>query len=300
MKTDTCAPESMTLFEDYQIRRVYDEETETWWFSVIDIVQVLTQQADYQTARKYWNKLKQRLSAEGSQLVTNCHQLKMTATDGKQRSTDVATAQSLLRLVQSIPSPKAEPIKLWLAKVGYQRMQEMADPAMSLDRARETWQKHGRSEKWIQQRMTGQETRNKLTDYWSNHDIKQGEEFAILTNIIHQEWAAVSVKDHKALKGLKSQNLRDHMSEAELIFTALAELSTRQIAASENATGMDENSTAAKMGGGIAKKARKELEEKTGKKVITSDNYLPPVSKKLIKKARLKKSARKRTSGDKP
>jgi len=300
MKTDTCAPESMALFEDYQIRRVYDEETETWWFSVIDIVQVLTQQADYQTARKYWNKLKQRLDKEGSQLVTNCHQLKMTATDGKQRVTDVATAETLLRLVQSVPSPKAEPIKRWLAKVGYERMQEMADPAMSLDRARETWQKHGRSEKWIQQLMTGQETRNKLTDYWSNHDIKQGEEFAILTNIIHQEWTSVSVKSHKALKGLKSQNLRDHMSEAELIFTALAELSTRQIADSENAAGMDDNSSAAKAGGGIAKKARKELEAKTGKKVITSDNYLPPAGKKSIKKAKLKKPGRKRSSGKKP
>ena len=164
----------MTLFEDYQIRRIYDEDAEIWWFSVIDIVRVLTQQDDYQAARKYWNKLKQRLTWEGSQLVTNCHQLKMTATDGKQRFTDVATAETLLRLVQSVPSPKAEPIKLWLAKVGYERMQEMSDPARSLNRARETWQKHGRSEKWIQQRMTGQETRNKLTDYWSGHDIKQG------------------------------------------------------------------------------------------------------------------------------
>ncbi len=274
----------MTLFEDYQIRRVYDEDTEIWWFSVVDIVQVLTQQADYQTARKYWNKLKQRLTKEGSQSVTNCHRLKLPAADGKKYLTDVATAETLLRLVQSIPSSKAEPIKLWLAKVGYERMQEMADPAMSLNRARETWQKHGRSEKWIQQRMTGQETRNKLTDYWSNHDIKQGEDFAILTNIIHLEWADVNVKDHKKQKGLKSQNLRDHMSEAELIFTALAELSTRQIAETETATGMDENKSAAKTGGGIAKKARKELEAKTGKKVITSDNYLPPTGKKSIRK----------------
>ncbi len=276
----------MTLFENYQIRRVYDEEAEIWWFSVIDIVQVLTQQADYQTARKYWNKLKQRLSKEGSQLVTNCHQLKMTATDGKQRLTDAATAETLLRLVQSIPSPKAEPIKLWLAKVGYERMQEMADPAMSLNRARETWQKHGRSKKWIQQRMMGQETRNKLTDYWSNHDIKQGEEFAILTNIIHQEWTGINIKNHKSLKGLKTQNLRDHMSEAELIFTALAELSTRQIAETETATGMEENTTVAKTGGGIAKKARKELEAKTGRKVISADNYLPEDGKKHIKKGK--------------
>jgi DNA-damage-inducible protein D len=264
-----------TLFEDHSIRRIYDEESNIWWFSVIDIVQVLTQQPDYQAARKYWNKLKERLKKEGSQLVTNCHQLKMLAGDGKQRLTDVATAETLLRLVQSIPSPKAEPIKLWLAKVGYERMQEMADPARSLNRARETWQKHGRSEKWIQQRMMGQETRNKLTDYWTNHDIKQGEEFAILTNIIHQEWAELSVKDHKNLKGLVDQNLRDHMSEAELIFTALAELSTRQIAESVEATGLDENKSAAKTGGNIAKKARVELEQKTGKKVVTGKNYLP-------------------------
>ena len=272
------------IFEEHKIRRVYDEATEIWWFSVVDIVQVLTQQPDYQTARKYWNKLKERLGKEGSQLVTNCHQLKMAAEDGKQRLTDVATAETLLRLVQSVPSPKAEPIKLWLAKVGYERMQEMADPARSLERARETWKKHGRSEKWIQQRMTGQETRNKLTDFWANHDIKEGEEYAILTNIIHQEWAEVDVKAHKAMKGLQSQNLRDHMSEAELIFTALAELSTRQIAESMEATGMNENESAAKTGGGIARKARLELEGKTGKRVVSAENYLPPAGKNLGKK----------------
>lgn len=269
MKTDS------TLFEDYSIRRIYDEESNIWWFSVVDIVQVLTQQPDYQAARNYWKVLKNRLTKEGSQSVTECNRLKLPAADGKNYLTDVATAETLLRLVQSIPSPKAEPIKLWLAKVGYERMQEMADPARSLDRARETWQKHGRSEKWIQQRMMGQETRNKLTDYWANHEIKQGEEFAILTNIIHQEWAELSVKDHKQLKGLMDQNLRDHMSEAELIFTALAELSTRQIAESVEATGLDENKTAAKTGGNIAKKARVELEQKTGKKVVTRQNYLP-------------------------
>jgi DNA-damage-inducible protein D len=233
------------LFETNKIRRVYDEKTETWWFSVVDIIQVLTQPSDYQSARKYWKVLKGRLAKEGSQLVTNCYQLKMTAEDGKQRLTDVATAETLLRMVQSIPSPKAEPIKLWLARVGYERMQELADPALSMDRARETWRKHGRSDKWIQQRMTGQETRNKLTDYWANHDIKKGEEFSILTNIIHQEWSGVSVKGHKELKGLESQNLRDHMTEAELIFTALAELSTRQIAETDEATGMTENKVAA-------------------------------------------------------
>ncbi len=281
-------PIQPAIFETHAIRRVYDEASETWWFSVVDIVQVLTQQPDYQTARKYWNKLKERLGKEGSQLVTNCHQLKMTAEDGKQRVTDVATAETLLRLVQSVPSPKAELIKLWLAKVGYERMQEMADPALSLDRARETWQKHGRSEKWIQQRMTGQETRNKLTDYWANHDIKQGEEFAILTNIIHQEWSGVSVKAHKTLKGLLDHNLRDHMSEAELIFTALAELSTRQIAETDDATGMAENTEAATKGGAIAKQARKALEAKTGKPVVSGGNFLPPgkqSARKVTKKS---------------
>ena len=236
----------LAFFEAHEIRRVYDEKTEIWWFSVVDIIQVLTQQPDFQSARNYWKVLKNRLGKEGSQSVTNCNRLKMPAADGKKYLTDVATAETLLRLVQSVPSTKAEPIKLWLAKVGYERMREMADPALSLDRARETWQKHGRSDKWIQQRMTGQETRNKLTDYWAEHDIKKGEEFAILTNIIHQEWSGVSVKNHKDIKGLQSQNLRDHLSEAELIFTALAELSTRQIAEVDDATGMVENKVAAK------------------------------------------------------
>ena len=268
---------SAMQFDGKDIRRVYDEASETWWFSVMDVVQVLTEQADDLTARKYWNKLKSRLDKEGSQLVTNCHQLKMKAADGRQRLTDVATAETLLRLVQSIPSPKAEPIKLWLAKVGYERMQEMADPALSLNRARETWQQHGRSEKWIQQRMTGQETRNKLTDYWREHDVHSGDEFAILTNIIHQEWSGVSVKDHKSIKGLKTHNLRDHMSEAELIFTALAELSTRQVAETQQATGLQENKGAALVGGRIAKQARKQLEQQTGRSVVTGSNYLAPL-----------------------
>lgn len=264
------------IFEQYKIRRLYDEENEQWYFSVVDIIQVLLEQPDFQLARNYWNKLKGRLKKEGNESVTNCHRLKLEAADGKKYLTDVATAEVILRLVQSVPSPKAEPIKLWLAKVGYERMQEMVDPSKSLDRAREAWQKHGRSEKWIQQRMMGQETRNKLTDYWKDHGVNEPKEFAILTNIIHQEWADISVKDHKKAKGLKSQNLRDHMSEAELIFTALAELSTRQIAETTNATGMKENKKAGKQGGGIAKKARMELEEKTGQKVVSSDNFLKP------------------------
>ena len=277
------------IFEEYEIRRTYDDASETWWFSVVDIVQVLTQQPDYQTARKYWNKLKERLSKEGSESVTNCHRLKLPASDGKQYLTDVATAETLLRLVQSVPSPKAEPIKMWLAKVGFERMQEMADPALSLDRARETWQQHGRSEKWIQQRMTGQETRNKLTDYWATHDVKKGQEFALLTNIIHQEWSGVSVKAHKQKKGLTSHNLRDHMSEAELIFTALAELSTRQIAESTEAKGLPENASAAKTGGQLAKRARLELEGRTGKKVVSGENFLAPVTPASAKKIAKKK-----------
>jgi len=282
---------TIAIFEDYKIRRHYDEKNEVWYFSVIDILHVLLQNDNYQTSRKYWNKLKERLKKEGSQSVTDCHQLKLPASDGKKYKTDAASPQTLLRLIQSVPSPKAEPIKLWLAKVGYERMQDMADPAKSLNRAREYWQQHGRSEKWIQQRMTGQETRNKLTDYWKEHDIKDEEEYAIITNIIHREWTGVSVKQHKGMKSLKSQNLRDHMSEAELIFTALAELSTRQIAESNQAIGFNENKTAGKKGGAIAKKARLDLESKTGKSVVTGKNFLPP--KKQVKQIKnRKKSAR--------
>ena len=270
-------------FDGQSIRRVYDEDTETWWFSVIDVVQVLTQS---KSAKRYWSDLKRKLALEAAseQPYEEIVQLKLTATDGKQRETDCAKAATLLRVIQSIPSPKAEPIKLWLAKVGYERMQEMADPALTLDRARQTWQQHGRSDKWIQQRMTGQETRNKLTDYWRAHEIKAGQEFAILTNIIHQEWTGVSVKDHKQAKGLTSHNLRDHMTEAELIFTALAELSTRQIAETTDATGMIDNKIAAKAGGGIARQARRQLESQTGKPVVSGQNYLPPrAAKKTLK-----------------
>jgi DNA-damage-inducible protein D len=276
--------EDLTLFDNKRIRHIYDEEKEVYYFSVIDIVAILIEK-DYQSARKYWNKLAQRLRNEGSeQTVTNCHQLKLQADDGKMRKTDVADIKTIFRIIQSIPSKKAEPIKQWLAKVGQERVQEMADPSKAINRARETYQKLGRSEKWIQQRMTGQETRNKLTDYWKDHEITEGEEYAILTNIIHQEWSGLSVKEHKDLKGLKSQNLRDHMSEAELIFTALAELSTRQIAEAENATGMEENKKSAKRGGKIAKEAKEKLELETGKKVVTDSNFLPHKQPKQIKK----------------
>jgi hypothetical protein len=270
---------SLAVFESYKIRRHYDEQAETWFFSVVDIIAVLIQQPDFQSARNYWKVLKNRLKKEGSESVTKCNRLKMEAADGKKYLTDVADPETLLRLIQSVSSPKAEPIKLWLAKVGYERLQDMSDPARSLDRAREYWRERGRSEKWIQQRMMGQETRNKLTDYWKDHEITKEDEYAMLTNIIHQEWSGVSVKKHKDIKGLKTQNLRDHMNEAELIFTALAELSTRQIAESVDATGMNENADVGKKGGRIAKKARLELESKTGKSVITSENYLPPAKK---------------------
>ncbi|MEP6966206.1 MAG: Bro-N domain-containing protein [Polaromonas sp.] len=273
-----------TQFDGQSIRRVYDEAADIWWFSVVDVVKVLT---DSNNARRYWSDLKRKLAQEAGseQPYAEIVQLKLPAPDGKQRETDCAKAATLLRIVQSIPSPKAEPIKLWLAKVGYERIQEMADPALSLDRARETWQQHGRSDKWIAQRMTGQETRNKLTDYWSEHNIKEGKEFAILTNIIHQEWSGLGVKEHKDIKGLKSQNLRDHMSEAELIFTALAELSTRQIAEKDDATGLPENKAAAQAGGRIARGARRALEDQTGKSVVTGDNYLPPARTKTLNKA---------------
>jgi DNA-damage-inducible protein D len=264
---------NIKLFEEKKVRSQYDADKEKWYFSVIDVIEILT---DSSVPKRYWSDLKNKLAKEGSEAYENIVRLKMEAPDGKMRETDVADTETLLRLIQSIPSPKAEPFKQWLAKVGYERMQEINDPSQSIDRARENWQKLGRSEKWIQQRMTGQETRNKLTDYWQESGVKKGEEFAALTNIIHQEWTGLTVKKHKDLKGLKSQNLRDHMSEAELIFTALAELSTRQIAETEKAKGLQQNAVASKKGGAVAKNARKELEAKTGKSVITGDNFLPP------------------------
>lgn len=270
----------MTVFEDQPVRRTWDEKEEKWYFSVIDIIGILSQSAD---PRNYWKVLKSRLNKEGSELVTKCNQLKLIATDGKMRNTDVADVETVLRLVQSIPSPKAEPFKLWLAKVGYERMRETVDPELAVSRGRKNWQTMGRSQKWIEQRMLSVETRNKLTDYWADHGIEKSEEFAKLTNVIHQEWSGLSVKSHKSLKNLKSQNLRDHMSEAEIIFTALAELSTRQISEIEKAEGYGQNKIVARKGGRISGNARKALEEQTGKKVVSSENFLPknPNPKKL-------------------
>ncbi len=270
----------LIIFKGKNIRRKWNSKNEKWYFSVVDIISVLIDQQDHKRAQSYWTTLKNRLKDEESQVITKCDQLKMTASDGKKYLTDVADVETLFRLIQSVPSPKAEPIKLWLAKVGYERLQDMSDPARSLNRARNYWQKMGRSEKWIQQRMMGQETRNKLTDYWKTHEVNEQNEYAILTNIIHEEWSDLSVKEYKKLKSLKSENLRDHMTEAELIFSALAEFSTRQIAEKLNSIGFEENKLPSKKGGGIAKLARTELEKKIGKSIISDTNYLP-VRKKL-------------------
>ena len=207
---------NIVTFGKNKIRRYFDEEKEVWYFSIIDIIRALTESVN---ARDYWYKMKVRVKSEdGLELSTICRQLKMKASDGKMRMTDAANVEALFRIIQSIPSPKAEPIKMWLAKVGHDRLKDMSDPANSLDRAREYWKQQGRGEKWVQQRMMGQETRNKLTDYWKSHEITKEQEYAILTNIIHKEWSELNVKEHKQIKNLKTQNLRDHMSEAELIF----------------------------------------------------------------------------------
>ncbi len=272
----------LAIFEGKKIRRVWDEKKELWYFSVADVIAVLTESGNPQV---YWRVMKKRLIDEGSgETVTKCNGLKMEAPDGKMRLTDAADTETLFRLIQSIPSPKAEPFKLWLARVGYERVEEISDPEKALNRSRNYWQRMGRSQAWIQQRMMGQEIRNKLTDYWKNSEVKEQDEYAILTNIIHEEWSDLSVKEHKSLKNLKRENLRDHMSDAELVFTALAELSTRQIAETMETKGLEENKIPAKKGGRVAKNARLELEQKTGKKVVTGKNFLGnKISGKLIK-----------------
>ena len=260
------------LFEDQPIRTAWDEEKEEWYFSVVDVVQTLTEQPDFQTARKYWNKLKQRLKEEGSQLVTNCHQLKMTAADGKRRMTDVADTEQLLRIIQSIPSPKAEPFKLWLAQVGRERIEETIDPEQAIDRALETYQKKGYSDEWIHQRLLSIRVRNALTDEWQKSGVQQGREYAILTDEITKAWSGMNTRQYKNLKGLKKENLRDNMSDMELILNMLAASTTTEISKERQPTSFGESVEIAKAGGEAAGEARAAVERRTGKSVITSQN----------------------------
>lgn len=261
----------IAIFEKHPVRRHWDEKQEKWYFSVVDVIAILTESKN---PRNYWKVLKNRLKKEGSETVTECNRLKMLAQDGKMRVTDAGDVETIFRLVQSVPSPKAEPLKLWLAKVGYERLQETVDPELAVNRARQNWKDRGAPEKWIEQRMRGQEIRNKLTDYWKESGVKEGLEYAKLTNIIHKEWSGLAVGEHKDLKKAEKENLRDTMTEAELVFTALAELSTTQIAKKDESQGYGENAVSAKKGGGIAKSTRKQLEEATGEKVVSEENYL--------------------------
>lgn len=254
------------LFEDKKIRTAWDEENEKWYFSIVDVIQTLTDSAD---GRKYWNKLKQRLKDEGNQLVTNCHQLKMTAADGKKRLTDVADTEQLLRIIQSVPSKKAEPFKLWLARVGSERIEETIDPEQAIDRAFETYLKKGYSKEWIGQRLLNIKIRNNLTAEWDNSGVKKGIEYAILTDEITKAWAGVTTKQYKNLKGLKKENLRDNMSDMELVLTMLAEVTTTELSKAVKPNTFEESKKVAKDGGSVAGNARKEIEEKTGKPVLT-------------------------------
>jgi len=272
---------SIVIFEQEPVRRIWSDKDEKWYFSIIDVVRILTQSP---RPRKYWNALKTKLKQEGSELSQKVGQLKMMSNDGKYYNTDTADVEVILRLIQSIPSPKAEPLKLWLAKVGYERLKETVDPEIAVNRARSNWQALGRSQKWIEQRMRGQEIRNKLTDYWATHEISKQEEFARLTNIIHKEWSGVTIKHHKIIKKLKGHNLRDHMTDAELIFTALAELSTHKVAEKDKAKGYVPNIIAATKGGRLAGRAKKDFEKLTGNKVVSEENFLPANKRKLIGK----------------
>ena len=264
--------DNIQLFEDKKIRTAWDAEKEEWYFSIVDVVCVLTDSPDYQTGRKYWNKLKQRLKEEGSELVTICHQLKMTAADGKKRLTDVADTQQLLRLIQSIPSPKAEPFKLWLAQVGRERIEETIDPEQAIDRALETYLKKGYSEEWVHQRLLAIRIRNELTDEWKERGMSKGRDYAILTDEITRAWAGMTTRQYKQLKGLKKENLRDNMSDLELVLTMLAEATTTGISKREKPAGLAENREIAKRGGSVAGRARLDIETEIGAPVITSQN----------------------------
>ena len=261
---------SIKLFESKQIRTAWDEEQEKWYFSVVDVVGVLVDSVDYLTARKYWNKLKQRLREEGNESVTNCHQLKLPAADGKKYLTDVADSEQLLRLIQSIPSKKAEPFKLWLARVGSERLDQLQDPELSIQQALRDYKRLGYSDNWINQRLKSIEIRKDLTDQWDQHGVKDSLEYATLTDIIYQAWAGKSAKEYKKFKGLKKENLRDNMTNEELVLNMLAELSTTSITRSENPTNLKENMDVAARGGKVARVAREELEAQTGKKVVSA------------------------------
>ena len=257
------------LYEDQQIRTAWDEEKQEWYFSVVDVIAVLTDSAD---PNAYWRKLKQRLKAEGNETVTNCHGLKMKAADGKRRKTDVASTEQLLRLIQSIPSPKAEPFKLWLARVGTERIEETIDPEQAIDRALETYQRKGYSDEWIHQRLMSIRVRNALTDEWQKSGVQQGREYAILTDEITRAWSGMSTRQYKNLKGLKKENLRDNMSDMELILNMLAESTSTEISKNENPSSFTESQAIAKRGGKVALEARRAVEQQTGKSVITAQN----------------------------
>lgn len=260
---------SIKLFGNDKIRAVWDDEQEKWYFSVVDVVAVLPESKDFQTARKYWNKLKQRLKEEGFEPVTNCHQLKMPAADGKMRLTDVADTEQLLRIIQSVPSPKAEPFKMWLAKVGAERLDQMQDPELSIQQAMIDYKRLGYSDNWINQRLKSIEIRKDLTDQWKLHNVEEGVQYATLTDIIYQSWAGRTSKEYKQLKGLKKENLRDNMTNEELVLNMLAELSATSITKAKNPQTLDENKTCAKEGGDVARVAREQLESKTGRSVVS-------------------------------
>ena len=271
--------QSLQIFEDRKIRTVWDDEQEKWYFSIIDTIEVLTDSKDYTTARKYWNKLKQRLKEEGNETVTNCHQFKMRALDGKMRLTDVADTEQLFRLIQSIPSPKAEPFKQWMAHVASVRIDQMQDPELSIEQAMVDYKHLGYSDAWINQRLKSIEVRKELTDEWKRTGVKEGVEFATLTDIITREWSDMRTKEYKQLKGLKKENLRDNMTNVELALNILAEASTAEISKQKNPHGFKQNVTIAREGGSVAKVARKQLEEKLGRSVISSSkatDFLPP------------------------
>ena len=261
--------DTMQFFENKKIRSVWDAEKEEWFFSIVDVVAVLTESPNPQT---YWRVLKRRLKDEGNETVTNCNGLKMTAPDGKKRMTYVANTEQLLRIIQSIPSPKAEPFKLWLAEVGKERIEETIDPELTIDRALETYLKKGYSREWINQRLQAIQVRKELTDEWTDRGVKKGREFAILTDEITRAWSGLSTRQYKDFKGLKKENLRDNMSTTELVLNMLAETSTKDISKAEKPETFEENVSVAKAGGGIAGIARKALEERIGKSVITSEN----------------------------